>query len=489
MTTFDCHFSDKAGKFVPARDTRSFATALGWVLILGFCSTTTVILILGRGALLKLVFPLAGTGLGGFLFATNPPLFLGYAWWIWFLTPEIRRIADFQGGWTAVNPLMLTPLLVSGLCVVTLVQRGAALRQRTLYGFAPILLAIFYGTIIGIVTTGASVAVYSMLTWLTPVLLAFHVAARSEDYPTHRSMLLSVFSWGTLVMGAYGLYQYVVAPDWDGSWIINSGMINQGRPEPQAIRVFSTLNSSGPFAFVISAGILMLAAHGSWVRLPMAIVGIVSLLLSLVRAAWLTSCLGYLYLLLHMKGGNRLRLALVSAAIAGVIGAAVMTGPLGQVIEERFDTLSNVQEDASYQQRQDFYLTFVSRAFDSIVGEGIGSTSYVAAIDNSGELASGFNGDSGILQIPFALGWIGGILYVGGLAALLVSLLRGDAPRGDIFIAAAKAIVFMIGVEMLFENTLINITGACFWTFLGMGLAAQRYEKYVATVDRATQSS
>jgi hypothetical protein len=33
----------------------------------------------------------------------------------------------------------------------------------------------------------------------------------------------------------------------------------------------------------------------------------------------------------------------------------------------------------------------------------------------------------------------------------------------------------MVLAEMAFENTLINVMGACFFTFLGMCLAAQRY--------------
>lgn len=462
----------------PARDEASdepFAALLGWALILVSACFVALVLILGRGALLTFAFPLVGLGVGGFLFATNPPLYLGYAWWLWLLTPEIRRIADFQGGWNAVNPLMLTPLLVSGLAVFTLLRRTAGLQQRALFGFLLILIALFYGTLVGVVTTGAAVAVYSLLTWLTPVLLAFHLAARWEDYPKNRAVVMAVFGWGAFVMGAYGVVQYFVAPPWDGSWIVNSGMINQGRPEPQGIRVFSTLNSSGPFAFVISAGILMLAADRRWTRLPLTAFGIASLLLSLVRAAWLGLALGFIYLMMRVRTRTRLRLIIFSVGVAAVVGVTLLSGPLGSIITKRLDTFSDLDNDTSFIQRKEFYLDFLSRSIGNIVGDGIGSTSYVTKQANFGEIASGFYGDSGLLQIPFVLGWFGGFLYLGGVVLILRRFLRGHAPPHDVFVHAAKAIVIMIGAEMVFENTLINVTGACIWTFIGMGLAAQRY--------------
>jgi hypothetical protein len=356
-----------------------------------------------------------------------------------------------------------------------LLQRASDLRLRGLFGFFLILVALFYGTLVGVVTTGAAVALYSLLTWLTPVLLAFHLVARWEQYPRNRAVIMSVFGWGALVMGAYGLVQYFVAPPWDGSWIINSGMINQGRPEPLGIRVFSTLNSSGPFAFVISAGILMLVANGRWTRLPMAGIGIASLLLSLVRAAWLGLLLGFIYLVMSVRGRARMRLAIFSLVVAASTGVALLSGPIGQIIDKRFDTFSNLDDDTSFLQRKAFYLDFLSRSIGNVVGSGIGSTSYVTKQSNYGEIASGFYGDSGILQIPFVLGWFGGFLYVGGTVMIVRRFLRGRMPSRDAFVHAAKAIVLMIAAEMVFENTLINVTGACFWTFIGIGLAGERY--------------
>jgi len=114
------------------------------------------------------------------------------------------------------------------------------------------------------------------------------------------------------------------------------------------------------------------------------------------------------------------------------------------------------------------------RSLTKVAGEGIGSTSYVTKLGNDGEISSGFYGDSGVLQIPFVLGWFGSIFYLGGLGMLVWQMFASRARRGDGFIEASKAIVLVIAAEMIFENTLINVMGACFWTFMGMCLAARQ---------------
>ena len=61
-----------------------------------------------------------------------------------------------------------------------------------------------------------------------------------------------------MVMGAYGVWQYMVAPAWDGFWIESTGLLTFGKPEPRQIRVFSTMHSNGPFAVTMMAALLLL---------------------------------------------------------------------------------------------------------------------------------------------------------------------------------------------------------------------------------------
>jgi hypothetical protein len=429
-----------------------------------------------RGRVLNLVFPALSAVVGVFLFFRNPRTFLSFAWWLWFLTPFVRRIADLQAGYNAVNPIMLAPLLVSGIAGITMILRAPSLRLRILFGFVPILLALFYASIVGMITTGVAVAIYSLMTWAAPVLLAMHLALRPEDYEAHRRALISTFGWGVLAMGAYGVVQYFLAPPWDTYWMIASDQLSSGMPYAREIRVFSTMNSNGPFAFVISAGLLLILVGHGRMRLPMAALGCAGLMLSLVRAAWLGIAFGFIYLLICLPGRDRFRAVMLIGIAAIALAVTLMSGEVAETISKRFETLYNIEDDGSYQLRQEFYADFLSRAVTNIVGEGLGSTSHVTKLGNFGEISSGFYGDSGVMQMPFVLGWLGTLLYVGGLLGLLRYALSRFTRWDDLFLLAARAIALMIFAEMLFENTLVNVTGACFFTFLGMCLAAHRLQ-------------
>ena len=79
--------------------------------------------------------------------------------------------------------------------------------------------------------------------------------------------------------------------------------MTNGTPEPLGIRVFSTMNSPGPFANVLLAGLLILLTNENFSARPrLRAVGYLSfLLLSLVRSAWIGWFLGLLSLLSALK--------------------------------------------------------------------------------------------------------------------------------------------------------------------------------------------
>jgi hypothetical protein len=458
---------------------RSLYVSLGWGGVVALSCVVAACLVLDRGAVLDLAFPGLATCLGAFLLYSDRGLYIGYASWLWFLTPEVRRLADFQGGYSTINPIMLAPLVVSGLTVFTVAHRAPMLKHRLLFGFVPIAGALAYGVLVGIVGSGFMVAAYALLTWAVPVLLGAYIAVLPENYETHRTVLTSAFGWGAFVMGVYGMVQFFVAPGWDCAWIINSGMLTQGHPVPLEIRVFSTMNSCGPFAFTLCAGLLLLLVGRGWKRLAMAAFGFVSLMLSLVRGAWLGLLLAFFYLLFGLGGKKRMQVLGFMVAVAVSVVGGFMSGPIEQVVTERFDSLYDLEGDGSFQQRQSFYADFLSNALDNVVGSGIGPTSYVTKLSNYGEISSGFYGDSGVMQVPFVLGWFGTILYCGGTVALIRHAFGAGIPRQDYFYLVSKSIVIMIAAEMIFDNTLINVMGACFWMFLGACLAARQHHAIV----------
>ena len=84
--------------------------------VLMLCVCTVVLLYWTQHAdLLNFLFPFLGIVVGGLLYATRPAVYIGFTFWIWFLTPFIRRVVDYQvGEFTTVSFIMLTPYLVSG---------------------------------------------------------------------------------------------------------------------------------------------------------------------------------------------------------------------------------------------------------------------------------------------------------------------------------------------------------------------------------------
>jgi hypothetical protein len=296
--------------------------------------------------------------------------------------------------------------------------------------------------------------------------------------------LLRTFVWGGLVMGAYGLFQFFLLPAWDVYWMIHVGMDNEGHPYPQEVRVFSTMNSSGPFSFVLLACLLMLFVGGGYIRLPAAVVGYGSFLLGLVRAAWIGWAVGFAALAFRLRKRSRVRLLAAACGTAIVVLPTVTLSPLDKVVAARMDTFSDLQDDDSYQQRREFYLEFLAVAVTTVEGAGIGSVGVSTKLTYTGQPSRFANFDSGIMQIPFVLGWFGSAAYLAGLFLLVRSALAAGAAI-DPVAAAAQAVVLSFLALMVFANSLIAPEGTTFWTFLGLALAAHRYGRLHPALPRA----
>jgi hypothetical protein len=220
---------------------------------------TAVCILAGAGSFLNIAFPVGALVVGAFLYFRYPILYIGFTWWIWFLTAFVRRLVDYRSSYTEPSPLLLAPYLVTALTLVTVFQYLPKARREGGLVFILPLVGISYGFLIGLIYYPPFVATRGFLDWLTPLTFGFHLLVNWQNFPSYYQNIQRTFLWGTLVMGVYGIYQYIVAPEWDRLWLINSGMISsQGLPEPFGMRVWSTMNSVEPFAAVMTAGLLML---------------------------------------------------------------------------------------------------------------------------------------------------------------------------------------------------------------------------------------
>jgi hypothetical protein len=437
----------------------------GWLPILGLIVISGLLIALNLGALLRLLFPAGAVMVAVLLYQRYPILYLGFTWWIWFLSPWVRRMADFSGGWQEPNPVMLTPFMVTFVCGLTLVQK---LPFISVVGGVPFLLTtagVFYGLLVGLINGATPTAlVTSFLYWITPVLFGFHLFSHWREYPAYRSNIYRCFLWGVLVMGSYGILQYLVAPQWDRLWMVQSEMPVIGTPEPLQIRVFSTLNSPGPFAQVLSAGLLLLLSNNKLLQGPAALVGYLAFLLSLARSAWICWLIGILTLLQTSRVRLQMRLSMTIVIMALLVVPLTMVEPFASVISTRVQSLTTPEEDVSYNERMDTY----RRSVDLIFSQGMGSGLGVVARDSNLVL------DSGLLEMLFGMGWFGSIPYLLGLGLLFGQVMRRMS--NDAFINTSRSICLGTGITIVLGNVLIGMPGVVLWGFLSMALAGMRYE-------------
>lgn len=446
--------------------------APAWMAILALVVFSALCIIVHAGNILRLAFPISTFVVGVFLYLRYPILYLGFTWWMWFLTPWVRRLIDYQSGWQDPSIVLLAPYLVTLVTVATFVRYLPHV-YRTGLPFILAVAGVLYGFFVGLINLPPTAVVVPFLDWLTPVLFGFHVFVNWRDYPKYRQNIERTFVWGVLITGAYGVWQYLVAPEWDRFWLINVanlGLITFGKPEPLEIRVFSTMNANGPFAIVMMAGLLLLFNTRSLLRFPASAVGYLSFLLSLTRAAWLGWFVGVLVFVTSVK--PRLQIRLITTILMMVLCVLPLTTlePFNQAISSRFQTFSSAENDISYNERSDRYEQNINHALSEFVGKGLGG--------------SGSHIDSAVLDMLFSLGWIGTSLYLGGLILLMFNTLQCVAARFDAFASAARAIGIGVFVQLVFGSVMLEVSGVVLWGFLGMVMAAQMYYQHQPQTNR-----
>ena len=445
----------------------SLQPALAWIVILGFILMTAACILAGAGKILNLAFPMGAFAIGVFLYLRYPILYMGFTWWIFFLAPLVRRLADYRSGFTDPSPILLSPFLVILVTLATLYQNLPRTHRQGGLPFVLSFAGLFYGLLLGIFLGSPIRVVKGGLESLTPVLLGFHLFVNWRNYPSYRQNIQRTFVWGVLVTGIYGMFQYLVAPEWDRFWLIKTEMLTAGTPEPLGIRVWSTMNGPLVFAVVMMAGLLLLFSYKGVLRIPASVVGYLSFLLSLVRTAWGGWFVGLLALFSSLKSSQQMRLIVIFIVMVALVLPLTNIEPFSEIISARLDSFSNLETDGSSVARRETYGQLLVPALTSFLGYGIGN------VPNFGRPL-----DSEIFFALFSLGWLGTIFYMGGFILLLFELFRSSHSPIDPFASTARAIV-LAGCFMLpLAPVMYGFPGAVIWGFLGMGIAAKKYYRH-----------
>jgi len=432
--------------------------ASAWVAILSLILLTTVLAAAGAGKILNLLFPAGSFCVALLLYFRAPLLYMGFTWWVCFLTPLVRRLADYRGGFTDPSPILLAPYLVILVSLITLWKHLPTIHREQGVPFVLAIAGSFYGFLVGLIFRPPVKAVLGALGWISPILLGFHLYSHWRDYPQYRQNIQRTFIWSVLVMGGYGVVQYLVAPEWDRFWMTSVDLTSIGSPEPLKIRVWSTMNAPEPFSAVMAGALLLLLTTPSPIILPASVVGYLSFLLTLARAAWAGWFVGVLSLIGLLKPKFQLRLAITMIAMVFLTIPLVMIEPFSEVINNRLQSFTDLANDDSASDRQETYGDIMDTALSSFLGEGVGGPSY----------------DSTILSFLLDLGWFGTFFYVGGLSLLLVKF-YGGPQVSDPFVSTTRAIVLTTLIRLPVNASALGISGLLMWGFLGLGLAGLRY--------------
>ncbi len=443
-----------------------------WISI-GALILFTAVGYLASASILRQTFPVFSLAVGIFLYLRYPALYLGFTWWIWFLVPILRRFIDYKSGWDTNGFILISPYLVTLVTFFTFAKHLPKSVRMGVLPFTVAILSVFYGTVVGLITFDRAVVIRTTLDWITPVLFAFHIVANWRNYPHYRENTQKVFLWCVLITGSYGIYQYLVAPEWDKFWLIQTKLVTMGDPRPLGIRVWSTMHSSGPFANVMMVGLVLLLNNIRPIGFAASIVGYVSFLLTVVRSAWGGWIVGVAALVTNLRPKFQMRLVLVAIVLVLSVVPLVTIEPFGKVISDRLESITNLEKDQSFNDRSSSYDRKLGIALSSPFGKGVGGT---WIIDKDGKFVN-IVLDSGILDSFFALGWFGAIPYLGSMILILFSIFQGSQTRSDSFACAARSISLAVFFQMGFSSMMLGLQGMTLWGFMAMAMAAKKYHQ------------
>jgi O-antigen ligase len=151
---------------------------------------------------------------------------------------------------------------------------------------------------------------------------------------------------------------------------------------------------------------------------------------------------------------------LVTVLVVGICAFPLTAvEPFSTVITSRVQSITNVQEDYSYQARAASYNRALGAAPFQYLGNGLGLPGL----------------DSAFLDVILQMGWLGGIPYLGGLILILFKLSQCLRIRSDPFLIATTSICFATFGMLIFNNVFAGIQGVIFWSFIGISLAGHKY--------------
>ena len=406
-----------------------------------------------------------------FLFSRSRTLYVQFVFWLWFLSPLLRRVVDFKAGFVLTNPLLLGSFLATAVSGYVLLTRLRLLNRPAALPFACALGGIFFGTVVGLTRYPPAAVTQAVLNWIVPILFGFFLYAERARYQQFKSAIERSLLLGSLTLGTYGIYQFFFLPTWDRQWMIDLDARTFGIPEAFHVRVFSTLNSPATCAAYMMTGLIMLFALKGRLKSLAAPAAFLTFLLTSSRSSWIGLFFGVAYLTLQLTSKARFRVVAGLLACITLMIASTQLPVIDDVVSTRLKSFADPAKDVSYNERVSGHILAFQRVFEQPMGEGMGSLD--TDHQTGGNDSSIGPHDSTILESLYALGIPGSILYCIGLLSFAIHLFshRNEETRQP-FAISMRAIVIAFFAQMILNSILVGPFGFLLWTAIGMTLAA-----------------
>jgi hypothetical protein len=453
--------------------------ALALNIIVGFILFVTAITFVAPTPIVNVTVPAGALIVAIILYTRYPISYVEFNLWACFLSPLVRRLIDYQGGtFTNPSPILLIPYLVVLPAIMTVFRHPPKLKHQGGFLFILVFSSLMYGFFIGIINSPFQGVAISSLEWISPVIFGWHLVSKWQDYPVYAKIFQRAFFWFILLAGAYGIYQFMVAPEWDAFWLTHIiedlDGVTFGNPNPLEIRVWGTMHGPFVFAVALSAGLLLLLSRKDTLSVIAIIIGMLSFLLTQVRSSWIGFIVGLAMLVTSMKQNVQIRLILIIFFVAACVVALSTIDSFAEVISTRVSSLSEGQNDNSAVGRTETYKFILSRSLANLLGDGFSKSA---------------GGDSGLLDILVRLGWLGGLCYFSGLILLAVYPMNCPEMRTDLFARTTNAIVINLIAQVPLGNVISQTQGIILWGFIGMRLAAWKYHSQKSQSDFISSKS
>ncbi len=412
--------------------------------------------------------------------------------------PEIRRVIDWKSSFTSISIISVLPFmaLVPGAYALFLTSRFAKLERTALIAAWLWLGAFGYAYLVGVATGNAIAASYAFLTFVLPMGMGLFVSTlrvpAAELYERIAKFSLAI----SVPISAYAIYQYVSPPPWDVYWVHQAGIPSIGLPYPFQLRAFGTLNAPAGLADYLGAIIILNfpRVRGSRPLILGAIaLDLAAFILTMVRGDWIAVVIAVIVFiaLRPKKIRNLSAIAFTAVLLTFVIGNAGTifgSSQLGLDLAKRFDTFTQLGDDGSFRERQEYFGNTLAVALGQPTGAGLGVTGTAAKLGSSGDAVVY---DNGYIARLTEMGYFGTLAYVATIGMMFVATLRrwrsceraGDARAASIAAAALGLQAALIFLDVSFDHH-SQLSGVFFWLAFGLVFAGrpERFDEPVRSV-------